>query len=66
LILLADGHMVYNGSPQKVVAYFAKLGYKCPQYTNPAEYIRMSSSSSSSSSIMATFITRRLCSTNTH
>jgi hypothetical protein len=54
--------MVYNGTPQKVVAYFAKLGYKCPQYTNPAEYIRMSSSSSSS--IMVTFITRRLCATN--
>jgi len=39
LILLADGHMVYNGPTKDVVAYFAKLGYTCPQYTNPSEYI---------------------------
>jgi len=39
LMLLADGHMVYNGPTKDVVAYFAKLGYKCPKYTNPAEFI---------------------------
>lgn len=39
LILLADGHVVYNGFIKDVVSYFATLGYKCPRYTNPAEYI---------------------------
>jgi ABC-type multidrug transport system ATPase subunit len=39
LMLLAEGHMVYNGPTKDVVAYFAKLGYKCPKYTNPAEFI---------------------------
>jgi ABC-type multidrug transport system ATPase subunit len=39
LMLLADGHMVYNGPTKDVVAYFANLGYKCPKYTNPAEFI---------------------------
>lgn len=42
LMLLADGHMVYNGPTKDVVAYFAKLGYKCPKYTNPAEFISAS------------------------
>jgi ABC-type multidrug transport system ATPase subunit len=37
LMLLAEGHMVYNGPTKDVVAYFGKLGYKCPKYTNPAE-----------------------------
>ena len=45
-MLLADGHMVYNGPSKEVVPYFAKLGYKCPKYTNPAEFIRTSCSSS--------------------
>jgi ABC-type multidrug transport system ATPase subunit len=39
LMLLAEGHMVYNGPTKDVVAYFAKLGYKCPEYTNPSEFI---------------------------
>lgn len=44
LMLLADGHMIYNGPTKDVVPYFAKLGYKCPKYTNPAEYISTFSS----------------------
>lgn len=39
LMLLAEGHMVYNGPTKDVVAYFGQLGYKCPKYTNPAEFI---------------------------
>lgn len=39
VILLADGHIVYNGPPKKVVTYFAKIGYKCPTFMNPGEYI---------------------------
>ena len=42
LMLLAEGHMVYNGPTKDVVAYFGKLGYKCPKYTNPAEFISTS------------------------
>jgi len=39
LILLAEGHMVYSGPTKEVVNYFAKLGYECPKYTNPAEFV---------------------------
>jgi ABC-type multidrug transport system ATPase subunit len=46
LMLLAEGHMVYNGPTKDVVAYFANLGYKCPEYTNPAEFISTSNRSS--------------------
>ncbi len=47
LILLAEGHMVYNGPTKDVVAYFSDLGYPCPKYTNPAEFVSMFSSSTS-------------------
>ncbi|ELR13185.1 ABC2 type transporter superfamily protein [Acanthamoeba castellanii str. Neff] len=39
LILMCEGHIIYSGPTSEVVAYFADLGYPCPQYTNPAEYI---------------------------
>ena len=39
LLLLANGKQVYFGSPKKVVPYFAKLGYECPEYQNPADYV---------------------------
>jgi len=43
LILLAEGHMVYSGPTKEVVNYFAKLGYECPKYTNPAEFVSKNS-----------------------
>eukprot|EP01091_Cochliopodium_minus_P001754 TRINITY_DN1168_c0_g1_i9.p1 TRINITY_DN1168_c0_g1~~TRINITY_DN1168_c0_g1_i9.p1 ORF type:complete len:661 (-),score=200.92 TRINITY_DN1168_c0_g1_i9:221-2203(-) len=39
ILLLANGHQVYYGSTKKVVPYFANLGYQCPQYQNPADYV---------------------------
>eukprot|EP00179_Madagascaria_erythrocladioides_P008346 CAMPEP_0198309828 /NCGR_PEP_ID=MMETSP1450-20131203/2080_1 /TAXON_ID=753684 ORGANISM="Madagascaria erythrocladiodes, Strain CCMP3234" /NCGR_SAMPLE_ID=MMETSP1450 /ASSEMBLY_ACC=CAM_ASM_001115 /LENGTH=853 /DNA_ID=CAMNT_0044012607 /DNA_START=34 /DNA_END=2591 /DNA_ORIENTATION=+ len=38
LLLLADGRVAYAGPCDRAVAYFAKLGHECPQYTNPADY----------------------------
>eukprot|EP01083_Nonionella_stella_P117746 351218_1 len=39
LILLAQGHIVYYGPSSGVLEYFGNLGYKCPQYSNIADYI---------------------------
>lgn len=39
LILMSEGHILFNGRTTDVVPYFSKLNYKCPKYTNPAEYI---------------------------
>ncbi len=41
LLLLADGQIMYQGPIEDSVDYFAKLGYPCPQYTNPADHIFM-------------------------
>lgn len=42
LTVLADGSMLYQGQANKFVNYFANLGYDCPTYTNPADYLFMS------------------------
>eukprot|EP01087_Luapelamoeba_hula_P015533 TRINITY_DN4653_c0_g1_i1.p1 TRINITY_DN4653_c0_g1~~TRINITY_DN4653_c0_g1_i1.p1 ORF type:complete len:711 (-),score=122.70 TRINITY_DN4653_c0_g1_i1:103-2235(-) len=39
LILMSEGHIIYQGPTKEVVPYFANLGCPCPQYTNPAEHI---------------------------
>jgi ABC-type multidrug transport system ATPase subunit len=41
LLLLSQGQVMYQGSIQSVVSYFARFGYQCPQYTNPSDYIFM-------------------------
>lgn len=39
LILLSSGAVVYAGPAQDhALAYFADLGHRCPEHTNPAEY----------------------------
>ncbi|CAG9325730.1 unnamed protein product [Blepharisma stoltei] len=38
LILLAEGHLVYQGRASESTKYFAKLGYECPKLMNPADY----------------------------
>jgi ABC-type multidrug transport system ATPase subunit len=39
LILLSSGAVVYAGAAQDhALAYFADLGHRCPEHTNPAEY----------------------------
>ena len=39
LCLLAKGKVAYFGPRENVIEYFGNLGYRCPQYTNPADYI---------------------------
>ena len=41
LMVLAEGRVVYYGTVENSVAYFARLGYQCPQYTNPADFFFM-------------------------
>lgn len=41
LLLLAHGRILYLGPASESVAYFSRLGYACPQYTNPADYFFM-------------------------
>ena len=38
VILLAQGSVFFDGTPTQTVAYFAGLGYKVPDGTNPADY----------------------------
>lgn len=39
LCILAKGHCVYFGGAKEVVQYFSSLGYECPAYNNPADYV---------------------------
>ncbi|ETO28637.1 ABC transporter family protein [Reticulomyxa filosa] len=39
LCLLAEGHCVYFGPTKNVLAYFKSIGYDCPQFTNPADFV---------------------------
>lgn len=41
LLLLANGHVVYYGPAVDSMAYFAKQGYPCPRYSNPADFYFM-------------------------
>eukprot|EP01132_Coremiostelium_polycephalum_P001369 gene1369-1727_t len=36
-MLILKGRMVYSGD--NILEYFSSLGYQCPTYTNPADYI---------------------------
>jgi ABC-type multidrug transport system ATPase subunit len=40
LILLGPGgYVCYHGKASEAVSYFARLGFQCPQQTNPAEFL---------------------------
>eukprot|EP00536_Pseudo-nitzschia_multiseries_P010652 jgi/Psemu1/326112/estExt_fgenesh1_pg.C_3330013 len=40
LILLAPGgHVCYHGKASEAVSYFARVGFRCPEQTNPAEFL---------------------------
>ena len=41
LLILAEGEIMYYGNASDAVDYFGRLGYQCPRYTNPADYIFM-------------------------
>ena len=38
LLLMADGRIAYMGELTKAVEYFNKLGYRCPEKHNPADF----------------------------
>ncbi|KAI8052282.1 P-loop containing nucleoside triphosphate hydrolase protein [Syncephalis plumigaleata] len=42
LMLMADGRILYMGEAAKSIEYFARQGYRCPQYSNPADFFFMS------------------------
>ena len=39
LCLLKSGDIVYLGPAAKAITFFAKAGFPCPQYTNPADHL---------------------------
>ncbi|CAI2360246.1 unnamed protein product [Moneuplotes crassus] len=38
LILLMDGHLIYQGKADQATNYFQGLGFKVPTYANPADF----------------------------
>ena len=41
MILLNHGKIIYLGEVNNLVNYFSSIGYHCPEYTNPSDYIFM-------------------------
>lgn len=41
LVIMSRGRIAYFGPVRKVISYFARNGYQCPLYMNPADYIFM-------------------------
>ncbi|ORX98562.1 hypothetical protein K493DRAFT_280357 [Basidiobolus meristosporus CBS 931.73] len=41
LMIMTEGKITYFGEASKAVDYYASIGYQCPMYTNPADYIFM-------------------------
>lgn len=39
LLLLARGKIAYFGDAHKVIPYFEKIGYQCPEEFNPADFV---------------------------
>jgi len=39
LMILAEGDVVYFGKAANAIPYFDKIGFKCPPYRNPADYL---------------------------
>jgi ATP-binding cassette subfamily G (WHITE) protein 8 (sterolin 2) len=38
VLLLSGGRVVYFGQAKEMVDYFTKLGFPCPELTNPCDY----------------------------
>lgn len=38
-LLLAQGSTIYRGPTLEIAPYFSKIGYNCPQHTNPADFV---------------------------
>lgn len=44
VIVMADGHIIYLGPIDKVEKYFAKIGFKSPEFMDVADFLQMVSS----------------------
>jgi len=38
LMILAKGKFIYQGPTKPALEHFSRIGYKCPDYSNPADY----------------------------
>jgi len=38
-VLTPSGQCMYNGKSSQIIDYFSQLGYQCPPYHNPADYV---------------------------
>jgi hypothetical protein len=38
LMLLAQGKIIYYNEARLAVAHFDRIGFKCPELSNPADY----------------------------
>jgi ABC-type multidrug transport system ATPase subunit len=38
LLLMMEGHTIYQGKASNSAEYFSKLGYNCPIHSNPSDY----------------------------
>mmetsp|Transcript_26825 Transcript_26825/g.43807 ORF Transcript_26825/g.43807 Transcript_26825/m.43807 type:complete len:755 (+) Transcript_26825:191-2455(+) len=41
LLILSEGRIMYMGESEHSMDYFARVGFPCPKYTNPADYFFM-------------------------
>jgi ATP-binding cassette subfamily G (WHITE) protein 1 len=41
VLVMAEGQVAYFGPTKDLISYFGRLGYQCPQYTNPADFLFM-------------------------
>ena len=39
VVMLSEGQTIYRGAVDGIVPFFANLGYNCPSYHNPADFI---------------------------
>ena len=48
IVLLSDGHMVYQGPCEHVLEFFASMGFECPERKGVADFLQEVSVNSSS------------------
>lgn len=39
--ILSAGKLVFFGQRQEMIPYFSNIGYSCPSYSNPLDYVGM-------------------------
>jgi hypothetical protein len=36
---MLDGYLIYQGIAKDATSYFSQIGYKCPRFANPADFM---------------------------